>query len=1062
MNETQILTVRLLQRSIESENPDDQVLKDFSVEVIPKLFAELAGCTAKGGRWIEKKRREMLAMGKPMKSERALGDQSITAHLLNGLLPVATVIRTLRQVDTSVRRYFDQMTYRLFMASYTLHDWEKFPGMEEKLAQGFGAGYKPDFIEHRQYIEPILRDWIDRLGISSFLKAGGFNPNDQIDTLAYLAHNTQEKYETHRPTAGFNLTISDKVCELTARLTRLADLLSSEVKHPADVLAENLKDLIYQLSNGLYKFTFHSVSENRGVLTNVINNALLHTYRAARHQPLLYFPNGVVYIAAKDSSTVEASSVPEKVIEKMRKLCAHQIERRLVGLGRDGKGLKFADYYWLFFSPADLVQRVAPKAALQKISGQQASAPKRGEKLREIQSKVDELSQITFDVADDPRIDQLAEFCDLIERKIWNEFCEQRFSDGADRLDAAKELLRKLTVEDLQDTFQLLKTRPEATRAAGGVPLGWYYVAAEYLRRNPGLGPDDFPDMLDDVAQTMAERITEALEDAEIQDGWGLLRDYVSAIISTGAEQPDDQGRALKKFGAELDRYHTFKRPRSGVRPCSLCSTPSEASEQEEAGVLFQPQVYTNKHIFSGNPKRHICPICSLEIMLRQILMNRTAQSGANFEGGMYRYLYLYPSYYFTAETVEFLRRAYVSFYRTNFRTDIRDHLITWETGEADFSRDRFQSLDSFLISEAPAEGTNRVFKLDYPEDEPITFFFAGIPHPPKRKKEEMTDTESWVMPAFLALLFPLLFDTKVVASESAVPLYTSGADFEETVVFDAPHDFVTHLLSLNDDGEGGSRLRLRLDAIPEMLSCFTAAYVIHLDANARQSRQGYDANWGRLADLARNLSETPLYVFHYLNAWLRKQEKLDSPPPNKIRLYGELYKFIDPQEVAMNHPRKLIELYRRFYRAKHASAKANAILKPIDVAADALLKADRDLFGDALVDMVAAAVMSLMQRVRSRQAEGKPALVLVEGKWKPALTLEDERQAVREFAAYFVKEVFETSLRGDRARLTGIQLNLLRDTCEFIYRQIEDEERRQRAVEEPEELEVAVETISA
>jgi CRISPR-associated protein Csc3 len=1057
MNESHILTVRLLQRAIESENPDDQVLKDFSVEVVPKLFAELAGCTAKGGQWIEKKRRELLSVGKPMRSERAVGDQSITAHLLNGLFPVATVIRLLCQVKTSISRYFDETSYRLFVASYVLHDWEKFPGIQEKLTQEFGAGYKPDFLKHRESVAPILRDWIDRLRIGAFLKAGGLNPEDQIDTLAYLAHNTQEKYETHRPTIGFKLTISDKVCELITRLTRLADLLSSEVKHPADVLAENLKDLIYQLSNGLYKFTFHSVSENRGVLTNVINNALLDTYRATGHQPLLYFPNGVVYIAGKDASAVEASSIPDKVIEKMRKLCANQIEQRLVGLGRDGKGLKFADYYWLFFSPADLVQRVAPKAALQKISGRQASAPKRGEKLREIQSRIDELSQIPFDFADDLRIDQLAEFCDLIERKIWNEFCEQRFSDGADRLDAAKELLRKLAVEDLQDTFQLLKTKPEATHAAGGVPLGWYYVAAEYLRRNPGLGPDDFPDMLDDIAQTMAERIAEALKDAKIQDGWGHLREYVSAVISTGAEQPDDQGRALKKFGAELDRYHTFKRSRSGVRPCSLCSTPFEASEQEEAGVLFQPQVYTNKHIFSGNPKRHICSVCSLEMMLRQILMNRTAQSGAGFEGVMYRYLYLYPSYYFTAETVEFLRRAYVGFYCTNFRTDIRDHLITRETGDVDFSLARFQSLDSFLINEGASEETNRVFKLDYPEDEPITFFFAAIP-----PGHDATATESWVMPAFLALLFPLLFDTKVVASESAVPLYTSGADFEETVVFDAPHDFVVHLLSLNDEGEGRTGLRLRLDEITEALSCFTAAYVIHLDANSRQSRDGYDANWGRLAELARDLSETPLYVFHYLNAWLRKQEKLDSPPSNKIRLYGELYKFIDPQEVTMNHPRKLVELYRRFYRAKRASAKANAILKPIDVAADALLKADRDLFGDALIDMIAAAVMSLMQRVRNRQAEGKPTLVLVEGKWKPALTLEEERQAVREFAEYFVKEVFETSLRGDRARLTGIQLNLLRDTCEFIYRQIEDEERRQRAVEEPEELEVAVETASA
>lgn len=1033
MQESQILTVRILQKSIVSENPNDPVFNDVARLVIPKFYTELAGHTAKGGLWVEEKRRALLAAGKPMKSERALADQSITAHLLNGLFPVATLIRKLRQIDTSVARYLDEKAYRLFVAGYVLHDWEKFPGVDATLGRHFDAGFKPDFVKHRELVKPILRQWMARLGLDEFLKAGGLNPEDQVDTLAYLAHNTQEKYETHRPTRGFRLTISDRVCELTSRLTRLADLLSSEVKHPADIRAENLKALLYQLSNGHYAFAFHAVSENRGVLTNVINNTLLDLYRTGGYQPLLYFPHGVVYLAAKDTRPPDDSGIPEKVIEKIRKLCARQIENRLVGLGRDGKGLKFADYYWLFFPPEDLVAKIGPKGA-RKISGKQSSAPKRAEGLRKVQSKVDELSGTDFNFPDDIRIDQLAEFCDLIERKIWDEFRRASSSNGTTSWDAAKELLEILKVTDLSPVFQLLRTHPAATGSAGGVPLGWYYVAAEYLKRNPGLGPEDLPALLDTVAQAMAEKITKALQGTSPVDRWVDFKKYVVSVVRVGGSSGVSAEQALKSFAAELDRYVAFKRSRSGLRPCSLCSTPFEASAQKEAGVLFQPQVYTNKHVISGTPTRFICPICSLEIMLRQILMNNTAQIGSNFEKAFYRYLYLYPTYYFTAETVSFLRSAYVNFHRTSFITDIRDHLVDWKTGAVDVSPARFQSLDTFLISDGPTDH-NRVFKLDYPEDDPITFFFAAIP--PGR---DATDTESWVMPAFLALLFPLLFDTKVVVSESAGPLYASGAEFEETVVFDAPHDFVLRLLSVHKPGGNGARLRFRLDETPGLLSCFLAAYVIHLDANARQGRE-YNPNWGRLAELARNLVETPLYVFHYLNVWLRKQERIESLPTHKIRLYRALYKVIDPKEDAMNHPRRLVELYRRFYRAKRASAKANAILKPMDVAADVLLKADRDLFGEALIDMVAAAVMSLMQRVHNRQAEGRPASILIDGTWKPALAPEEERRAAREFSEYFVKEVFEGSLRGDRARLTGIQLNLLRDTCEFIYRQMEIEE---------------------
>ena len=63
-----------------------------------------------------------------------------------------------------------------------------------------------------------------------------------------------------------------------------------------------------------------------------------------------------------------------------------------------------------------------------------------------------------------------------------------------------------------------------------------------------------------------------------------------------------------------------------------------------------------------------------------------------------------------------------------------------------------------------------------------------------------------------------------------------------------------------------------------------------------------------------------------------------------------------------MNHHRKLTELYRRFYRAK--GFKSNAILKPIDFAADVILKADRSLFANdssALTDAVAGSLNKLL-----------------------------------------------------------------------------------------------------
>ena len=54
------------------------------------------------------------------------------------------------------------------------------------------------------------------------------------------------------------------------------------------------------------------------------------------------------------------------------------------------------------------------------------------------------------------------------------------------------------------------------------------------------------------------------------------------------------------------------------------------------------------------------------------------------------------------------------------------------------------------------------------------------------------------------------------------------------------------------------------------------------------------------------------------------------------------------------------------------------------------------------------------------------------------------ERQKILFFARYFVIDVFEVSFKGDRARLAGRQLNLIRDTCEFLYRLEQDRENQE------------------
>jgi CRISPR-associated protein Csc3 len=501
----------------------------------------------------------------------------------------------------------------------------------------------------------------------------------------------------------------------------------------------------------------------------------------------------------------------------------------------------------------------------------------------------------------------------------------------------------------------------------------------------------------------------------------------------------------VDNFINELSNYNAAKKPGRGKQLiCSISHSAYTVTEQMESAVLFTPQVYTNKQMLGGsNAKRNISSIAGVEMMLRQILMNQTQAVGKRFEDGKYRYLYFYPTYYFTPETNKFLQKAYTNIAQTRFDTSIRNHFISKDL-QVDLTKENYQCVDSFLIDENLDSEKDRTFKLSYPEDQPLTFYFMALP--PGR---DSTDTESWVMPSWLAFAFPMILDVKTVVSESPIPPFNDGAEFEETVFLDsAPHAFRTLV----------KRDRFRLDYIlegweesgieyPAPLNVLTAAYAIHLDVNARQGKTGYDANWGKFTELAKDFETSPLNVFAYLNKWVRNQ-KVETARIEKIKLYTyHFYPCFDPyakfdstqekliveEKSTLNHPKKLTELYRRFYRAnKRFNPKANAVLKPIDIAAETILKADSSVFdGETLIIAVAAEVFKLMDRVHSSTAEGR---------WMMNKR-EEERQAVLEFANYFVVEVFEGSFKSDRARLAGRQLNLIRDTCEFLYRLEDDKE---------------------
>lgn len=1006
------LFAALLRQVVQQLWRDDPVMQDFVTYVAPLLSDRLGHVTAKGGDFVLTKLEEGADVS------RYQHDQSMRAHLINGLFPVLHVASTLQQWDAPQFRYYDDTVRRVFIAGYVLHDWLKLPTVDQELAS---HGLHHDAVnpaQHRAVVETIFRRWCSDLGLEQFLAPIG-GVDLLLHDLLFVACNTQIKWGTLRNLAALpNLHLHGRQRNLAENLSRLADYLAYLGRDPRQVTGSKaIHREISDLSDQSVRLVYHHLADVRGVLTNLIQNAALEVMRNDACVPLLFAPSGVVYLARKDAlATPDLIMVAENVVQRVKAIASRRLATNLTGFGRGNIGLKYADYYALFFAPTEMVN-VGVKAAFKIIhAGKKPASGKRFAKM--VQSAWLE-AEVDLDLPDDVRVDQLAE---------WAFFAEKLARELPDGGSAPKLLIEAMELSDLYQNFLDV---PRDTRA-GGVGYHWYFAAGHFLKRNAWLDPQQWQERVTQLAQTLQIYLTTAQPavdstTAQSDDGFADLRAYVQQILTFGIQptptMPSDglpSGAHHESFAAELLRYQNAKkRGRGTTAMCSLCSSPFTVTKQQEAAILFAPQVYSNKLSLHGsNALRDICSICGLEMMLRQLLMNRSNATGGRFEGRNLRYLYFYPTYFFTPETLEMMRILHTRLRRLSF-TELRKELVpeTADVVTVNFMPQTWQRLEPLLMTPSAAFNADedRYMRMQFPENEPITFYFIGVPPPGRDSK----DAETWVHPAFLSLLLPLCLDLKVVASESSLPLLNEASELTETVFLDGAHAAIGYIAGKD---------RLNLDQVWPTLNRLATTYLIHIDGNSSTGGNGFDYRWQNLPALARHLAASPLYAFHYLKKWQRKA-KLDTLPPAKAELYLLYHHYLqNGDKDEMTRAQTLTTLYRQFYRTR--GSKSHAIVRPLSIVAEALLDADSRLFDSqaALVEAVHGRLYVRIQQLFRENLALKPQ----------GVTPEEREAAITEFARYFVTEIFFNTFRGDLAALRGKQLNLLKNACEVLYRTAE------------------------
>ncbi|MGH8071944.1 MAG: type I-D CRISPR-associated protein Cas10d/Csc3, partial [Candidatus Entotheonellia bacterium] len=1001
----------------------DPVMTDFVTYVAGPLSVLFGAYGAKGGDFVVHRHEAGLSV-----TGDYTHDQSLRAHLINGLFPVLHIADRLQAWGAPQLKYLDDRARRLFMAGYVLHDWLKHPHVHEELER---AGLTHDTVnanEHRSLVEDIFRRWCAELQMQPFLEPVG-GPEAVLHDLIYIACNTQVKWGTMRNISALpRLSLDGRALMLCESLSRLADLISYAARTPLQVSThEGIRRELVQLSNNEARLMAHHLADNRGILTNLIQNAALDAMQHERRVPILYAPSGVVYLEHRTAPPLpERETVIEGTLQRIREVSRRQLGRSLTGFGRDGKGLKRADFYDLFFDMPEQVL-LGTRAALKLIPFTKSSSS--GNRYAKMVDGgwLPELAEI--DLPDDIRVDQLAEWC------YWTEGLVQEFRPECD---VTSFVLRQLELEDLRTSFDAI---PRDNRA-GGVGYHWYFAAGHYLKSHPGRDPTDWEQLIEGVAKALAEHLvaTKPTDETASSDAWAELRAYISQSLSiepTTSEEASDQ----QLFVAELRRYQQAKRTGQGRSAlCTLCSSPFDVRKQQETAILFSPQVYSNKLPLHGSTAiRDICPICSLETMLRQLLMNRSNVSGGRFEGREIRYLYFYPTYFFTPETLEVFRTVHNRLQRIGF-TELRRQLVDSDAqGKPVLHLDRhtLQRLEPLLLASDDLSGSDddRYTRMHFPDGEPITFYFLGIPPGSRDAK----NAESWIHPAFLALLLPICLDVKVVASASPLPLLLEADEITETVFLDGAHPFVKAFVRQD---------RINVDQILPCLRRLTLGYLVHLDANSRQGRGGWDYRWSEIPPLARDLAADPAFACLYLKKWQRNAGA-ESIPLERAQRYIAYLDTWGEEGETMSHARQLVDLYRQFYRASRYNS--NSILRPMAVAAKTILTADPRLFErEGLTEAVRGELAAFMERVRNNRADGRPSPRQMDE--SPEQAARRREEAMQRFAEYFVGTIFYDTFRGDVAALRGRQLNLLRSACEVLYQDAGARDRQNRqAMEEPE-----------
>jgi hypothetical protein len=582
-------------------------------------------------------------------------DQSLRTHILNGLYNLTAVVEYLH---THSYGSMSEADFRRTLIYYTLHDAYKDRALK-KLSPG-------------TFDVPLeeLDSLIERMGLRHFCDINAAEIRmASVSLLSQKVADLQNCPPGTRHLLTFVHLADALASQQSARDYKTAERRLHDLTQHSQVAALQNQRLNKRLQTPLVTsepllprlgLHYHEIDDYRGVSTLLIHQIVEALLQPFQLTPLLYFPNGILYIGP-ENVTIDTQAlkkaIPNRLLALIRETAKDSISITEQAC-QYGQSLKFRKDVYLFSSLETLLTVIQDRPLAKKATG---FLNKTLEK-RVSRKKYQNVQEFYDLYGIPPRADE-----DEALAQRWNAVYIMLM--GIENI--AEALIPGPTLEWLLTTFQTPPNVADTVRRnssalrTGGVSDHCYIIAYHWLTQQSFLENSQRPALEVEISSVQAALHAHASQALTPHDRPERRQEFVNrelgiaediaSYLDTYLSFSFDQDSARTLDDQRLILYEKARSRSSHKRTCLICNRdipPAMKSNDIITSIADQQAlVFSNKLQPAPEVKGQMiwCPMCYLEFMLRK-LNNQGYPPETDYNASCRLYLYILPDYSFTPQ----------------------------------------------------------------------------------------------------------------------------------------------------------------------------------------------------------------------------------------------------------------------------------------------------------------------------------------------------------------------------------------------------------------------------